>query len=311
MYDYKIPHGLMFHHFHNDIHPVGQGSINSETFKLIINSVGKKYNLLSADDFYNRFISGKLNDSDVCITFDDNLRCQFDVALPVLKEFNLKAFWFIYTSPYNGSFEKLELYRYFRSTSFNRFEDFYYSFFNEIKFSKYHDDVIKKLELSNAKDYLQEYSCYSEEDRIFRYTRDKILGEKKYFEIMDSMIHKSNLIEDDELHKMLWMDKSLINELYNTGHLIGLHSHSHPTDMGNRSFKFQYENYKLNKEIIEEITKNDVFCMSHPCNSYNNDILNILNGLAIKIGFRDNLKLGFESELEIPRIDSTEILRTL
>ena len=156
----------------------------------------------------------------------------------------------------------------------------------------------------------KEYSFYSEEDRIFRYTRDKILGEKKYFEIMDSMIDKSNMIKNDELHKMLWMDKSLISELYNTGHIIGLHSHSHPTDMGNRSAKFQYENYKTNKEIIEEIINDDVFCMSHPCNSYNNDTLNILNGFAIKIGFRDNLKLGFESELEIPRIDHTEILRS-
>ena len=114
MYDYKRPHGLMFHYFHNDIHPVGQGSINAETFKLIINSVGKRYNVLSADDFYHRFTSGKLKDYDVCITFDDNLRCQFDIALPVLKEFNLKAFWFIYTSPLNGTFEKLELYRYYQ-----------------------------------------------------------------------------------------------------------------------------------------------------------------------------------------------------
>ena len=145
MHDYRRPHLLMFHHFHNDIHPVGQGSINAETFKLILNSVGKKYNLLSADIFYNRYISGKLNDYDVCITFDDNLRCQFDIALPVLKEFNLKAFCFIYTSLYTGSFEKLEIYRYFRSTRFNGFEDFYKAFFNELQFSKYHFDVMKKL----------------------------------------------------------------------------------------------------------------------------------------------------------------------
>ena len=198
-----------------------------------------------------------------------------------------------------------------RSTRFDCFEDFYHSFFNEIKFSEYYDDIMIGLELSNPKDYLKEYPCYTEEDRIFRYTRDKILGESKYFEIMDSMIDKSDLNKNVELHKMLWMDKSIITELHNTGHLIGLHSHSHPTDMGNRSFTFQFENYKLNKEIIEEIIKDDVFCMSHPSNSYNNDTLDILNGFAIKMGFRDNLKSGFESELEIPRIEHSDILRSL
>ncbi|MBN1183238.1 MAG: polysaccharide deacetylase family protein [Bacteroidales bacterium] len=311
MYDYNRPHGIMYHYFHNDSHPIGQGSIDSETFRLEIKSVGKKCNLLSADDFYDRFISGKLRDYDVCITFDENLRCQIDIALPVLKEFKLKAFWFINTSPFDGTFEELNLYRYFRSTRFKDFNDFYYSFLNEVQSSEYYEDIKSRVELHDAICYLSDFPCYSDEDRIFRYIRDKILSEKKYFKIMNSMINKSTFMKNDELHKMIWMDKSAITELHNTGHLIGLHSHTHPTDMGNRNTKFQYENYKLNKEIIEDIINDDVVCMSHPNNSYNNETLSILKGLGIRMGFRSNLNLGYNSELEIPRIEHSDILRSL
>ncbi len=55
MYDHKKLQGLIFHHFHNEIDLIGQGSIDSKTFESIINSVGEKYNLLSANNFYNRF----------------------------------------------------------------------------------------------------------------------------------------------------------------------------------------------------------------------------------------------------------------
>ena len=51
--------------------------------------------------------------------------------------------------------------------------------------------------------------------------------------------------------------------------------------------------------------------MSHPCNSYNDNTLNILEQLGIKLGFRANLSEGFSSNLEIPRIDHSEILKLL
>ena len=39
--------------------------------------------------------------------------------------------------------------------------------------------------------------------------------------------------------------------------------------------------------------------------------LNILQKLNIKLGFRANLIDGFDSDLEIPRIDHSEILKLI
>ena len=105
-------HGIMFHHFYdNDKHIKVQGAINSEDFRKIIYYLKENYNLMSADEWKLKTINDELEDKDICITFDDNLLCQFEIALPVLKEFDLKAFWFIYSSPLTGVIEKLELYK--------------------------------------------------------------------------------------------------------------------------------------------------------------------------------------------------------
>ena len=304
-------HGLMFHHFHNHLHPAGQGSITSEKFESILNFYSKKHNILSSDIFFEKFKNKKLENNDVCITFDDNLKCQYDIALPILEKYSLKAFWFIYTSPLQGIFEKLELFRYFRSKFFKSFDEFFDLFFEYLKSKSEFDYVFKLLEDFDHNVYLNDFSFYSKEDKIFRFTRDKILGEEVYFNIMDSIIAESGLELNDTLHKTLWMDKNDLKTLSDKGHIIGLHSHTHPTTIGEKSFDFQYNNYKLNKMILEEVLDKDVFSMSHPCNSYNKHTLEILTKFQIQLGFRANMTTGFNSNLEVPRIDHSEILKLL
>lgn len=301
----------MFHHFHNNIHPKGQGSINDETFENILDYYSKKNNILSADIFYDKFQKKTLEEFDVCLTFDDNLKCQYDIALPILEKYSLKAFWFVYSSPFEGIYEKIEIYRYFRSKFFNSFDEFYELFFEFLKNHEEFKNVFQLLENFDSARYLSEFSFYSKKDKIFRYTRDNILGEKKYVEVMDSIIEKSELNLNISLHKSLWMGKDDLIDLSKKGNLIGLHSHTHPTRIGEKSKKNQYENYKKNKEILEDLLGEDLTSMSHPCNSYNSDTLEVLNSLDIKIGFRSNMETGFESNLEIPRIDHSEITKLL
>ena len=54
-------------------------------------------NILPADEWMARATSDRLDENDLCLTFDDALRCQYDVALPVLEKYGLTAFWFVYS----------------------------------------------------------------------------------------------------------------------------------------------------------------------------------------------------------------------
>jgi len=83
----------MFHHFHGENHPKVQGSIDSIEFEQILSWLEQNYNLLSADVFLDRFLKEKLGQGDICLSFDDALLCQFEIAVPILAKKDLSSFF--------------------------------------------------------------------------------------------------------------------------------------------------------------------------------------------------------------------------
>ena len=301
------PHGITFHHFHDEIkHVKGQGSITSEQFNTIILLLKSKHEILSAHDWYNAVLEGKLMPNQVCITFDDNLLCQYEIALPVLEKHNITAFWFVYTSPLVGVTEKIELYRYFLSKNYSGFSDFYNHFRKAIDASEFAEMVNNALRDFKPETYLSEFSFYTHQDRIYRYLRDQVLKRESYRKIMDAMIENSNL-NIPEIAKILWTPKEGVQYLHKTGHIIGLHSHTHPTDIKQLSLDEQKQEYETNYFNLKNILNEPITTIAHPSNSYNNDTLQIMESLGIQLGFRANMKEGFTSKYEYPRIDHTYI----
>ena len=93
-------HSVMFHHFHNKEHIRGQGSIGKKKFIDILDFLEKNFNLLGADKFSQKIINGTIKANDIVLSFDDALKCQFDIAGPILKERNISSFFFIYSSKF-------------------------------------------------------------------------------------------------------------------------------------------------------------------------------------------------------------------
>ena len=87
--------GIMFHHFNGKGHKKSVGSISKSQFKNF-KLYKENYNLLNAEEFIARAIKKKLQLKDVCLTFDDNLKCQYDVALPILKKEKLVHFFYLF-----------------------------------------------------------------------------------------------------------------------------------------------------------------------------------------------------------------------
>lgn len=302
----QTPAGIMFHHFHGGNHPKSQGSMNADDLEAFISYVGRE-NILNADEFLTRALHRTLKKNHLCLTFDDNLRCQFDIALPVLQIHKIRAFWFVYTSVFEGKLERLEIYRFFRSTVFSNIEDFYKTFWATIAMSKDAQRVQEAVDGFNPKIYLTDFPFYTDEDRRFRFVRDDILGPKSYQTIMDNMITNSGL-ETKTLAENLWMSVSCLKQLSDEGHIIGLHSHTHPTRLALLDREKQEEEYKQNMLSVEQIIKKRVVSMSHPCNSYDHVTLDVLRSLGITIGFRANMALQHYSNLEIPREDHANII---
>ncbi len=299
----------MFHRFCDDVHVRSQGAITAEELEEIITGLGPE-NFLSAGEWMTAAIDGTLGTNQCCVTFDDGLRCQFDIALPVLEKYGLKAFWFIYTSIHAGQLEKFEIYRYFRTVGFNTIDDFYDGFEEAISLSPYADEVASALERLNPNDYKSELDFFSTRYRTFRQVRDDVLGPERYQEIMDTMMASTEGFDTDLLPE-LWMTLEQIKALHDDGHVIGLHSHTHPMRIDRLTEDEQYTEFSENLTMLEKLTGDRPVCMAHPNNAYNNDTLAALRKLGIHFGFsaRPNMDIG--NLLELPRQDHGTVLRNI
>lgn len=308
MHVQHTPFGIMFHHFSEPGHTNGQGAITAEDLDRILLHYADR--ILTAKEFYNRATNNTLQPQDVCLTFDDTLLCQYEVALPVLREHKLTAFWFVYTSVLEGQPGLLEIFRKFRTTRFENIDEFYDQYFAHVFASEQGEAIRTGLEEFDSATYLSAFPFYSGNDRMFRYIRDKCLNSKEYEASMLSLIQK-NGTSVSALSQELWLTTDHLLSLHNDGHLIGLHSHTHPTVFSNLSRQEQAAEYEANQTCLTQAIGVPTLCMSHPTNSYNGDTLDILKEMGIRLGFRANMEPGFTSLLEIPREDHTNIMRSL
>jgi len=126
---HKTTHSVMFHHFHDDKHLPAQGSLSSSDFIQMIDWLNKHYYILSASQYKENFERGTLKDTDICLSFDDALKCQYDIAVPVMDRLGIQAFFFVYSSAFGQNPGPLEIYRYYRTACYSDIDKFYEDFF--------------------------------------------------------------------------------------------------------------------------------------------------------------------------------------
>ena len=74
---------------------------------------------MNANKFFEKILNKSIKKNDICLTFDDCLKCQFDIALPILKK-KIYAAFFIYSSVLDKKPNYLEIFRDFRYTKFQK-----------------------------------------------------------------------------------------------------------------------------------------------------------------------------------------------
>jgi peptidoglycan/xylan/chitin deacetylase (PgdA/CDA1 family) len=299
------PHGVMFHHFCEHRHTDSLGAITAERLEKIILSYSPG-RILPALEWYERALVGKLEESDVCITFDDSLRSQVEIALPILRKHDITAFWFIYSSIFEDKGNVFELFRQFYNNYFTTFGEFFSVFLTHLsKVLSSLDLEVQRKKFSET-DYLCEFKFYSDSEREYRYFRDRVLGREKFTSLMNSIL-ASYGVTHKELSKYLWMVNDDLKELSDQQHIIGLHSYSHPTEFCSLTYQQQLMEYQLNARHIQRVTGKSPKTMAHPVNSYNAETLNILATIGVEVGFRANMQQLVRSQLEYPREDCVDI----
>ena len=309
----KFYHGIMFHHFHDKKKfPISQGSISENQLHKLINKIGRR-NFINPEEFLYKLEKNKLKNTDLCLTFDDGLKSQISIAYPVLDDLKLKAFYFVYTSIFNKNYSMLEPYRYFRHYYFKNMTDFYKNFNDEMIKIFNNSNEFNNFKVNCKKKIIEwkvKHPRYSFNDIIFRLTRDFFLKKNQYEKTMNTLFKKKKF-NHKKIKKDLFMSVDDLKYLEKKGNIIGLHSHTHPTNLASENFQKQKKEYSLNYKKLNQILKKPIISVSFPNGSYNQETLRILKQMKIKIGFRqvmdkDISKINI-SNYEIARVNHSQI----
>ena len=130
---------------------------------------------------------------------------------------------------------------------------------------------------------------------------------------MTKLFSKKNFVPKKYFH-LLFMNKKHLKKIHKLGHIIGLHSHSHPNMLKKLSYKKQLKEYRQNIVIFSKIlgcSKDAFTSMSHPSGSFNANTLKLLKKLNIEIGFTQKMlskNTSYISKYKIPRQDHSDII---
>ena len=302
----------MFHHFHNGKkHIKTQGSFSKDQLYKLIKKIGVK-NILSPDEYFYKTKNNKIQNYETCITFDDGIKSQFDVAYPVLKDLKIKSFFFIYSSIFEKKINFLELNRYFREVYFRNVDEYYLNFYEFLE-KDINNNEIDKILNKNKNLFIKQkkiWKFYSISDLKFRFIRDRVLDRYKFEKISIDLFNKKKF-NYRKMNKNIYINKKNLQILSKDGNTIGLHSHTHPTNFDNLSYKKQLEELIKNKKILEKITKNEIYSMAFPLGRYNKNSFKVLKKLRIKIAFLSQPNLKSKNLYKISREDHTILFKKL
>ena len=305
-------YGIEFHYFHDGSrHPVCQGSLDAKKFEKVIKYLDSNYELLGAKEFLKELPDNNRDEKKVCLTFDDGVRSQYDVAVPVMEKYGLTGFFFSYSSHFCGAPSLLEICHDFRFREYEHVDEFYAHFFDTLKVSGIATgEMLERIRKFKYDDYLPGCPWHSFNDKLFRYTRDMLITKDEYRDVLERMMDQKGYDRETD-HRELWMGKSQLKELSEMGHVIGLHSHSHPTNITDLGFRDQRDEYVRNFDCLKEILGYGPIAAAYPCGKYNDDSFTILKELGIEAAFSASGMGEPGNALAIQRINHPDIIRQM
>ena len=299
---------LMFHNFHDSKDFLSTpGSISKKKFENLVKELkNKKFNLINPKTFFLKIKKKNLKKKDILLTFDDGLKCQIKIILPILEKYKIQSIFFIPTFKYFKLNSTLEAKRYFIYTKFKNIKNFYKIYFKRVFLSENKKNNFLKINKKKISNFQKKYLFYSVDDIIFRLIRSKNL--QKHNLIMKDIMRKFNFNEKSVAKKLL-MDARDYKKLVKSKQHIGLHSDEHITSKAGLTYKKEFQNYFQNKEILNEFYK-DINACSYPTNVYTKNSKKILSNIGIDFAFISNDKcLTKYSKYHLPRTDITYLIK--
>ncbi len=273
-------HGILAHYFTGPGYPPAQGALTVDEWEAGLDAYGPR--LVPALEWIDRALSGKQKDECV-VTFDDGLREAYVLAVPSLEKRGLTACFSIYTGPFVGVPNPLEAYRWLRNHAYSDVTGFYAKVRSIVRYPE-------------APDYLADKGYLTPDDRAFRRWRNT--ADRADYESVMELLLEEHAATGRVRSLTPWMSPHDVRDLHAKGHVIGFHTHSHPTDMTLLSRHDQAVEYATSRWIVGDLVGGFLppTTMAHPCDTVTDWGLDWLRRNGIQIGWGG-------------QVESTDLLR--
>lgn len=287
---------------------IGLKGLPYKDFLRQINFLKKKFNILTPAKFYEKVEKKNIASNDCILTFDDGYKTNITNVFPVLKKFNIKAFFFPIV---DGSLKR-------KIIAVNKIQLILSHYknkkqlFNIIKklIKKYNKKTYLNLEKIilkiNTKNVYDNYMTIIIKRLLQRYLKKELSN--KIISILFKFYSKEKY---SVLAKKLYMNKKDLVILKKNNHEIGMHSNCHPW-LEDLNYQDQLKEIKKNFKIFKKnrfIDNKWSFC--YPYGSYNKNTLKILKKMKCSLAFALNNKpnnINKFNRLELSREDCNNYL---
>ncbi len=301
-----VPLGVMFHRFVPEGRVSAQGALTPSRLRSILEDL-RGSGVIDASEWMERLASGSLA-GHRCLTFDDGLRSQLDLALPVLEDVDIRAFWFIPTGVFGDARPVAEL----LAHALDESDDV------DVMLRSF-CDIAEGLvgappDASGLSAYRlqaqRRFPFYSDLDCEYRYVRNSLTPE--VLERTVEQVLETHGFERSDLDARIFVGAVDVQRLVAAGQTIGLHSHTQPFDIASLPVEQQHREYERNLQDLERTTGVRSESVAHPLGSYGPETLTLLEELGIVCGFRSDALSGVgltpgAGPLEFARIDAAAL----
>ncbi len=220
----------------------------------LLSTLGK---FISQEDIKDHFLLGKqLPSKSFLITFDDGLKEQYELALPILTEMGIPAIFFINTLPLAKpkilTVHKTHIIRSQRSSQ---------KLMNYFKHRlKSENQIISENRLTEGAAITYRYD--NKEDREVKYLLNFVLNFKQQEKYTNHIFNDIFPEQETQIHHQLYMNAEQIKILGQKG-LIGCHGHRH-RPLGNLSPGKQKDEILDSKILLENLIGKTIYTFSYP-----------------------------------------------
>lgn len=280
----------MFHYVHKKDN--GYKYFEYEKFERFIEFIKKEKNVLSLDEFYEKYKNNSLSEKDILLTFDDGTIDHYKNVYEVLKKNNISGTFFICKDTFdNKGLLPNKIHMLLANVNFDTlYSQFYKLYEQEVN----KGNIVLKPEKESKFDKNNEVR-FLKQSLQYRLPKDI----SNY--IIDELYRINDLTFDCSKYYISLMQAK---EMKENGMCFGAHTKSHP--------HLEYLDYNQQKEEIVSSIKfiNDnnlvgkVLSFAYPYGSHNGDTLKILKSEDVDIAFlADDIINKNINCYAIPRID--------